>query len=67
MIEKTGTVIMTVSEGVRIWREEHALLVRNGYSVVEAQYGEDALLKVRDGCRQLLAGRSFCSSPISQR
>ena|ERR1700722_1487510 len=54
MIEKTGTVIMIVSEGVRIWREEHALLVRNGYSVVEAQYGEDALLKVRDGCPDLI-------------
>jgi DNA-binding response OmpR family regulator len=54
MIEKTGTVIMIVSEGVRIWREERALLVRNGYSVVEAQYGEDALLKVRDGCPDLI-------------
>ena len=54
MIEKTGTVIMIVSAGARIWREEHALLVRNGYSVVEAQYGEDALLKVRDGCPDLI-------------
>jgi two-component system KDP operon response regulator KdpE len=54
MIEKTGTVIMIVSEGLRIWREEHALLVRNGYSVVEAQYGVDALLKVRDGCPDLI-------------
>jgi hypothetical protein len=47
MIEKTGTVITIVSEGVRIWRKEHALLVRNGYSVVEAQYGEDAPLRSR--------------------
>ena len=36
MIETTATVIMIVSEGVSIWREEDALLVRNGYSVVEA-------------------------------
>jgi two-component system KDP operon response regulator KdpE len=54
MIEKTRTVIMIVSEGVRSRREEHALLVRNGYSVVEAQCGEDALLKLRDGCPDLI-------------
>jgi hypothetical protein len=29
-------------------------VVRNGYSVVEAQYGEDALLRVRDGCSDLI-------------
>lgn len=54
MMETTAAVIMILSEGVRIRREEHALLVRNGYSVVEAQYGEDALLKVRDGCPDLI-------------
>jgi two-component system KDP operon response regulator KdpE len=45
---------MIVSEGVRIRREEHPLLVRSGYSVIEAQYGEDALLKLRDGRPDLI-------------
>jgi hypothetical protein len=31
MIETTATVIMIVSEGVRIPREVHTLLTRNGY------------------------------------
>ena len=48
MIETTATVIMIVSERVGLHREEHALLLRNGYSVTEAQYGMDALLKLRD-------------------
>ena len=47
MIETTATVIMIVSERVGLHREEHALLLRNGYSVTEAQYGMDALLKLR--------------------
>ena len=48
MIETTATVIMIVSERVGLRREEHALLLRNGYSVTEAQYGMDALHKLRD-------------------
>ena len=46
MIETT-TAIMIVSEGVRIRREQHPLLMQSGYSVIEAQYGDDALLKLR--------------------
>jgi hypothetical protein len=37
MIETTATVIMIVSERVGLHREEHALLLRSGYSVTEAQ------------------------------
>jgi len=54
MIETTTTVIMIVSEGLRVRREEHALLVRSGYSVIEAQYGEDVLLKLGDGRPDLI-------------
>jgi hypothetical protein len=38
MIETTATLIMIVSEGVRIPREVHTLLTRNGYPVVEAMW-----------------------------
>ena len=48
MIETTATLIMIVSEGVRIPREVHTLLTRNGYAVVEVRCGEDALLKLRE-------------------
>src|ERR1700739_710927 len=54
MIETTATVIMIVSERVGLHREEHALLLRNGYSVTEAQYGMDALLKLRDSRPDLI-------------
>ena len=54
MIETTATVIMIVSERVGLHREEHALLLRSGYSVTEAQYGMDALLKLRDLCPDLI-------------
>jgi len=54
MIETTATLIMIVSEGVRIPREVHTLLTRNGYPVVEARCGEDALLKLREGCPNLI-------------
>jgi len=37
MIETTATVIMIVSERVGLHREEHALLLRSGDSVTEAQ------------------------------
>lgn len=47
MIKGTVTVLI-VSEGVRSRRQEQAVLARDGYSVVEAQYGEDALLKLRN-------------------
>jgi two-component system KDP operon response regulator KdpE len=48
MIETTTTVIMIVSEAISIHRTEHALFVWSGYSVIEAQYGKDALLKLKD-------------------
>src|SRR5579862_4051837 len=54
MIEKTATVIMIVSERVELRREKHALLLRNGYSVTEAQSGMDALLKLRDSRPDLI-------------
>jgi two-component system, OmpR family, KDP operon response regulator KdpE len=54
MIETTATLIMIVSEGVRIPREVHTLLTRNGYPVVEARCGEDALLKLREGRPNLI-------------
>jgi len=54
MIETTATVIMIASERVGLHREEHALLLRNGYSVTEAQYGMDALLKLRDSRPDLI-------------
>jgi two-component system KDP operon response regulator KdpE len=54
MIETTATLIMIVSEGVRIPREVHTLLTRNGYRVVEARCGEDALLKLRKGRPNLI-------------
>jgi two-component system, OmpR family, KDP operon response regulator KdpE len=54
MIETTATVIMIISERVGLHREEHALLLRNGYSVTEAQYGMDALLKLRDSRPDLI-------------
>jgi RNA polymerase sigma factor (sigma-70 family) len=54
MIETTATVIMIGIERVGLHREEHALLLRNGYSVTEAQYGMDALLKLRDSRPDLI-------------
>src|ERR1700679_186283 len=54
MIETTATLIMIVSEGVRTPREVHTLLRRNGYPVVEARCGEDALLKLREGRPNLI-------------
>lgn len=53
MIETT-TAIMIVSEGGRIRREQHPLLMQSGYSVIEAQYGDDALLKLRYGRPDLI-------------
>src|SRR5580704_2114469 len=54
MIETTATLIMIVSEEVRIPREVHTLLTRNGYPVVEARCGADALLKLREGRPNLI-------------
>jgi RNA polymerase sigma factor (sigma-70 family) len=54
MIETTATMIMIVSERVGLHREEHALLLRNGYSVTEAQHGMDALQKLRDSRPDLI-------------
>src|ERR1700677_1954833 len=52
MIETTATLI--IIEGVRTPREVHTLLRRNGYPVVEARCGEDALLKLREGRPNLI-------------
>jgi two-component system, OmpR family, KDP operon response regulator KdpE len=49
MICRDETAIMIVVEGARMRREEHAVLVWSGYSVIEAEYGGDALLKLREG------------------
>jgi two-component system KDP operon response regulator KdpE len=54
VIGTTAALIMIVSEGVRIPREVHALLTRNGYPVVAARCGEDALLKLREGRPNLI-------------
>src|SRR5277367_5798087 len=73
MIETTATLIIIVSEEVRIPREVHTLLTRNGYPVVEARCGEDARLNLilldldmaagrwLDVCREI---RSEATTPI---
>lgn len=50
----TATAIMIVSEGIRIRREQHPLLMQSGYSVIEAQYGDDALLQIRNSRPDLI-------------